>query len=192
MLWAYEQLQSWAGMSILCIHAVSWHVSLHWPLFFVSVACAEGNKVERAAPHFWCTERDQIVMSLVPLSSLGARFPPRLTSCTPAALDWRVSKEVLVFDLWCCWWLPVANTLPPAGHGKVSVLWGSKSRKDFAWPVVAREGRVSISLGVPDLYLTLAGSIFVLGVNSSCTREKSWANSAESGRVLWLPQRRCK
>lgn len=93
--------------------------------FFVCGAWAEGNKVERAAPHFWCTERDRILMSLMPLPSLGAQFPHRLTSCTiSAALDWKVAKEVLVFDLWCCWWLPVANDLPYAGCGKVSVLWG--------------------------------------------------------------------
>lgn len=124
-------------------------------------------------------------MSLMPLPSLGAQFPHRLTSCTiSAAMDWKVAKEVLVFHLWCCWWLPVANNLPHAGHGKVSVLWGSKSRKDFAWPVVAREGGVGGSLSVPDLYLALTGSIFVLGVNSSCTCGKPWASSAESGRGL--------
>lgn len=76
-------------------------------------ARAEGNKLERAATHFSSTEKNRILLSLVPLPSSGALFPPKLTSHTPqTALDQRESEEVVAFDLWCCWSLPGANTLP--------------------------------------------------------------------------------
>lgn len=62
------------------------------------------------------------------------------------------------------------------------MLQGSKSRKDFAWPIVVREGRVSVSLSVPDFY-PASGSYFVLGMSSSSACEKSWTGSSESEGV---------
>ena len=75
----------------------------------------------------------------------------------------------------------MANTLPSS----LSWAWaslcaqGSKSREDFAWPVVVREGRVNVLLGVPDFYPASEGN-FALGMSSSSACEKSWAGSSES------------
>lgn len=66
------------------------------------------------------------------------------------------------------------------------MLQGSKPRKDFAWPVMVREGRVSVSLSASDFY-PASESYFVLGVSSASACEKSWA-----GLSVSLPRMRCK
>lgn len=59
------------------------------------------------------------------------------------------------------------------------MLPGSKSSKIFAWPIMVMEGRVNVSLCVPD-FCPASESYFAFGRSSSRACEKSWADCSQS------------